>query len=199
MSRGSVRFANGRRAARGRRGSRASASGVMVHLFCDLPDSSPGDSVPLLHCKRVIRSFEFDVWPQANIPGMNCRFQVQGLRVSGNGVAEPSEISRLVDPLWILPEFTGALEIRVAERDPYTPCKRPVAVEGRNLDEAADEEMLAIYYALVGRELAPLLPIARRERQPSVRRIEMPCQRWAVKALTTTRALKGSLIHLPTV
>lgn len=168
----------------------------MVHLFCDLPDSSRGDPVPLFHCKGMICCFELDVRSQADGPGMNRRFQVQGLRVAGNGIAEPSEMVGFVDPPWILPEFTGAFEVRSAERNPYAPRKQFIAANDGNLDKATDEEVFVIYYALVREEFAAPLLVARRNRPPSIRCIEMPRQRRAVKALATTRALKSGLIHL---
>src|SRR6516165_1801181 len=106
---------------------------------------------------------------------------MQRLGIGGNRIAEPAEIGRLVGAVGIMPQCRGALEIRPAQRYPDSPSERAIAVQDRNLNKTANEEVLIVDYALITAELASTIALCCGNRTPWIRSVEVPCKERSVE------------------
>ena len=88
---------------------------MVVHFLCDFLKPGDGYAIPLLDGKWVICSFEFNEWPHPNLTTVYRRLEVQRLGIAWNRITEPAEIRRFIDPIGMIPQRTGTLEIRLAQ------------------------------------------------------------------------------------
>src|SRR5690242_12453023 len=122
----------------------------------------------------MVRLLKFYQWAQSDITCVYSSLQMQRLGISGDRIAEPAKIRELAYSLGIVPKRSCSLKIGLAQRHSATPCERAIAVKHPDFDEAANEKVFIVDYALITVQFTSLVAHSRRKGVPRVRSIKVP-------------------------
>src|SRR5579863_2126303 len=89
---------------------------AVIHQFRDLLYPLPANTLPLLHCQRMIGRYQFDEGPLTDRASVNHRLEINRVRVAGQCSAEPAKVRGFRLTARLLPQFAGPGEVLGAQR-----------------------------------------------------------------------------------
>jgi hypothetical protein len=138
-------------------------------LFRKVLNPVPSYPLPLFDGKRVVGRLKLNEWPLPDRARVNVGFQVERRRIERQRRLQPAEIGRLIFTPKLLPEFTCAKKVLLAERNPHEPAEEFIATDDWDFQPTANKEMLLVNHAQIISQLASRLTFIFRQHVPKCR------------------------------